>query len=154
MKNLIVCIDPRRGMSFNKRRQTLDAGIMKHIVENLQRPLITTPYSLEHLNKAIACSSVAADLRIEITQDVNDAIERFEKVERASLFIELASSEEIERAIDAADMLTIYIWPSTYLATVKMPDVFSSDHWRIGGTSCIDGSSHKSVTRCILLRTY
>ena len=121
---LIVCLDDKNGMLFNKRRQSRDKILIENILELCKgEVLYTNEYS----------SALFPDNSVVICED-------FEKVENGFVFAENFMVDE-----DKIHEIIIYKWNRVYPA-----DTFfniSLDNWNLAETVDFVGSSHEKITR-------
>ncbi len=121
---LIVCLDDKNGMLFNKRRQSRDKILIDNMLEVCKgEKLYTNEYSatLFPENSVVIC-------------------EVFESIENGFVFAEntIPNEENIEEII-------VYKWNRVYPA-----DMFfniSLDGWSLAETVDFIGSSHEKITR-------
>lgn len=121
---LIVCLDNKNGMLFNKRRQSRDKILIENVLELCKgERLYTNEYSatLFPENSVVIC-------------------ENFESIENGFVFAEntIPNEENIEEII-------VYKWNRVYPA-----DTFfniSLDGWELAETVDFVGSSHEKITR-------
>ena len=121
---LIVCLDDKNGMLFNKRRQSRDKILIENMLELCKGE---TLYTNEYSALLFPENSVAV-------------CEDFDAVEKGFVFAEnfMVSEDEIQEII-------IYKWNRVYPA-----DTFfniSLDSWRLAETVDFVGSSHEKITR-------
>ena len=121
---LIVCLDDKNGMLFNKRRQSRDKILIENMLELCKgEKLYTNEYSatLFPENSVVIC-------------------EGFESIENGFVFAEnfMVTEDKIQEII-------IYKWNRVYPA-----DTFfniSLDGWSLAETVDFIGSSHEKITR-------
>ena len=121
---LIVCLDDKNGMLFNKRRQSRDKILIENMLELCKgEKLYTNEYSatLFPENSVVIC-------------------EGFESIENGFVFAEnfMVTEDKIQEII-------IYKWNRVYPA-----DIFfniSLDGWSLAETVDFIGSSHEKITR-------
>lgn len=121
---LIICLDDKNGMLFNKRRQSRDRVLIENIMELCKgKTLYTNDYS----------SALFPENSVVICED-------FKNIENGFVFAEniMVSEDKIQEII-------IYKWNRVYPA-----DTFfniSLDGWKIIETVDFVGSSHEKITR-------
>ena len=121
---LIVCLDDKNGMLFNKRRQSRDRILIENILELCKgEKLYTNDYSatLFPKNSVVIC-------------------EDFENIENGFVFAENFMVDE-----DKIQEIIIYKWNKVYPV-----DTFfniSLDGWNLIETLDFAGSSHEKITR-------
>ena len=126
---LIVCLDDKNGMMFNKRRQSRDRVIIKNVLELCKGEKL---YTNEYSSKLFPENSV----------EVFDSIEN---VGNEYCFAEnfTVNEENIEEII-------VYKWNRLYPADTY----FNIDlaGWNLTETVDFEGSSHEKITREIYVR--
>ena len=129
--NLIVCLDERFGMMFNKRRQSSDRGQVADMRELLSgKTLAVSPYTAKLLSGT----------------DINILVTEVPEKESGYAFIE---DTELP-SIDKVEKLIIYRWgrryPSDKTFTLDMGAFKLIESFEFSGTS------HDKITREIYLR--
>ena len=121
---LIVCLDDKNGMLFNKRRQSRDRILIENVLELCKgKTLYTNEYS----------SALFSENSVVVCED-------FEAIENGFVFAENFMVDE-----DKIQEIIIYKWNRVYPA-----DTFfniSLDSWRLAETVDFVGSSHEKITR-------
>lgn len=126
---LIVCLDDKNGMMFNKRRQSRDKILIENVLELCKgEKLYTNEYS--------------AKLFPENTVEI---IENIEEIENGYCFAEnfLVNEENVEEII-------AYKWNRLYPADTYFN--IDLDNWKMTETVEFEGSSHEKITREIYVR--
>ena len=59
---IIVCIDERGGMTFNRRRQSRDARVSEDVLRTACGRLVVYPYSVRLLEEAVSALAPATDV--------------------------------------------------------------------------------------------
>lgn len=126
---LIVCLDDKNGMMFNKRRQSRDRVLIENVLELCKGEKL---YTNEYSSKLFPEKSV-------------EVIEEFSKIEDGYCFAEnfTVNEENIEEII-------VYKWNRLYPADTY----FNIDlaGWNLTETADFEGSSHEKITREIHVR--
>ena len=126
---LIVCLDDKNGMLFNKRRQSRDKILIENVLELCKGEKL---YTNEYSSKLFPENSV----------EVFDSIEN---VGNEYCFAEnfTVNEEDIEKII-------VYKWNRLYPADTY----FNIDlaGWNLTETVDFEGSSHEKITRKIYVR--
>ena len=105
--HLIVCLDDRNGMAFNRRRQSMDRQLQAHMLNFVSgKQLWMNPYS----------ASQFAQLPDSVQVDEN-FLENCPK--DAYCFIELGHFEEY---LPSAEQIVVYRWNRTYPADLRFPE--------------------------------
>ena len=121
---LIVCLDDKNGMLFNKRRQSRDKILIENVLELCKgETLYTNEYS----------ATLFPEKSVVICED-------FETVENGYVFAEnfMIDEEQIQEII-------IYKWNRVYPAD-KFFNI-SLDGWNLAEKVDFAGSSHEKITR-------
>ena len=121
---LIVCLDDKNGMLFNKRRQSRDKILIENVLELCKGKKL---YTNEYSSALFPENSVAV-------------CENFDAVEKGFVFAENFMVDE-----DKIQEIIIYKWNRVYRA-----DIFfniSLDNWNLTETVEFVGSSHEKITR-------
>ncbi len=137
---LIVCLDERDGMAFNKRRQSRDRVLCEDIVRAVRETggrLCLSGYS-EPLFAEVDVGGVQLCVR-----------ERYadEAMENDVCFFERESPVPY---LDLADTLIVYRWNRHYPSDLKF--TVPADHWRLQATKDLIGSSHPNITKEIYVK--
>lgn len=121
---LIVCLDDKNGMMFNKRRQSRDKILIENMLELCKgETLYTNEYS----------STLFSEHSVVICED-------FENIENGFVFAEnfMIDEEQIQEII-------IYKWNRVYPADTFF--TISLDGWHLAEVTRFIGSSHEKITR-------
>ena len=138
---LIVCVDPRGGISFNGRRQTRDRAIMADILAG--REINIFPGSEKYVRSV--AEGIVGITEINVLEDgalPNDGI----------VFVERGATEFFERCLDLADEVIVYQWENTYLYTQQFPDVGKRPDFIVSSVSVLQGSTHPNVTKTTYIK--
>lgn len=126
---LIVCLDDKNGMLFNKRRQSRDKILIENVLELCKgERLYTNDYS----------ATLFPENSVVICENMNE-------IQNGYIFAEnfTVNGEKIDEII-------VYKWNRVYPA-----DTFfniSLDKWNLTETTEFAGSSHEKITREIYVR--
>ncbi len=130
---IIVCVDERRGMTFNGRRQSRDSKIYADIAENMAEGsrLLADEYS------APLFSELA--INAEFRGDFLDVAENGDVcfVEKGALSPYLKKAEEI----------IIYHWNRHYPSDTGLDVVPEKEGFSLAYTKEFEGSSHEKITK-------
>lgn len=129
---IIVCLDDKNGMLFNRRRQSKDAAQRRHLLA------YTAPHRL-WMNAYSAAQFENMDERIAVDE----------------AFLEKAADEDycfVENAdISAyADLVTeviVYRWNREYPRDMIFPMERFSGKWQLVSREDFPGNSHKTITQ-------
>ena len=127
--NLIVCLDNKNGMLFNKRRQSSDRVVCRKILSAMNgKTLWMNGYSRKLFRQA------GGDIRVD---------ENF--LEAAGqgdyCFVE---NTDVTQYMARVHRVVVFRWNRTYPADLRFP---SLDEWKMVETSSLEGSSHDKITR-------
>ena len=123
---LIVCVDDKLGMAFNKRRQSRDSAVCKDIAEIICEKSI----GMDERSKALFEET---DVSI-ITDGTNKECDYY--------FAEFESFKDMENAVDE---IIIYRWNRHYPADLHFD--ISLDNFKMTDTYEFAGTSHEKITR-------
>ena len=129
---IVVCIDDKNGMLFNKRRQSKDRLLREDMLEFSQdRYLWMNEYSAAQFTES------ADHIRID---------EEFLEKASDDEFC-LVENSDIAPYADRTHGVIIYRWNRTYPSDVKFPAELFSDRWKLVNVYEFAGSSHELITR-------
>ena len=131
--NIIICLDDKNGIMFNKRRQSQDRILranIKEVVKN--KTLFMNEYSYK-LYKDID------DGNIKVCDDFlnNCTNDDFCLVE----------DKLLNNYIDKINTITIYKWNRLYPADLYFDINLNTEHWQLINTEDFQGSSHDKITK-------
>ena len=126
--NIIVCIDDKFGMLFNKRRQSRDSNVIKDI-EEITKELWISPFS-EALFYDSSCS---------INSD-KDFLDKAGKNEYC--FVE---TNTVSPYISKVEQIIVYKWNRNYPSDFQF-DVLL-ENWVLIDKKDFVGTSHEKITR-------
>ncbi len=136
---IILCIDDKNGMMFNKRRQSQDRLLREQMLQ------ITSPASLwmsEYSAKQFS-DILGDEPRIQVSNDFLSMIPA-----EAYCFIEDAALP----APETVDTLILYRWNRHYPSDRKFDWDLAALGFTLQGTSDFPGSSHEVITEEIYIR--
>ena len=122
---LIVCLDDKNGMLFNKRRQSKDSVLCQKIAELAGAYLCVNAYTAKLFPGVEACSDplvYAGDEDVCFVEDL-----------------------DVTPYLEKANRLIVYRWNRLYPADVWFPNVFES--WKLVSRDEFSGSSHDLITQ-------
>ena len=133
---VIVCLDDRNGMLFNRRRQSRDRRVVEDILRELgEKRLLVTGFSAPLFDHA-------GD-RIRVSDDPLAAAGREDVC-----FVENLPLAPWAAAIDR---LTVYRWNRVYPADMRL-DLALESGWHLVAASDFPGFSHEKITKEIYER--
>lgn len=136
--NLIVCLEDKNGMMFNKRRLSQDVVIREDIYNNLDgKNLIMNNYSFKMFQKD------NSDKNIVISEDLPvDNDEDFQFIE----------DKQLGKYEDKISKLIVYYWNRRYPSDLKFDIDLSSSKWEVASETEFPGKSHEKITKKIILK--
>ena len=127
---LILCLDDKKGMMFNRRRQSRDSLLIKDLVSTCQEePLFIAPYSTLLFQET--------PVQIQVVDDPLAAAKT-----KGICFLEGPLPKEYE---DQIDLLILYHWNRHYPADVWF--TMQMDGFTLMESSEFAGSSHEKITK-------
>ena len=122
---LIVCLDDKNGMLFNKRRQSKDSVLCQKITELAGDHLLVNAYTAKLFPDVAICDdplAIAKDGDFCFVEDL-----------------------DVAPYLEKAKQLIVYRWNRHYPADVLFPDVLGS--WKPVSRDEFCGSSHDLITQ-------
>ncbi len=131
--NVIVAIDDKCGMMFNKRRQSKDCELRIDLLEEAgMSKLWMNAYSYEQFMEEVG-TNVCVD---------EDFVEKAESGEYC--FVENIPLTEYK---DRIERLILYKWNRVYPSDLKFDIDLSSGKWQLVSEEEFTGSSHEKITK-------
>ena len=131
--NIVICLDDRNGMMFNKRRLSSDKAVCQRIADYAEGKLFMSGYSAKLFEQYPVCVD-------------EDFLEK--AGEGDTCFAETPDFMEVE---DKIRSITVYRWNRTYPSDKRLPAEFLS-RWRLQQTFDFPGNSHDVVTEELYTR--
>lgn len=131
--NIIICLDDKNGIMFNKRRQSQDRILranIKEVVKN--KTLFMNEYSYK-LYKDID------DGNIKVCDDFLNNCTNADFC--------LVEDKLLNNYIDKINTITIYKWNRLYPADLYFDINLNTEHWQLINTEDFQGSSHDKITK-------
>ena len=125
--HLIMCLDDRNGMLFNRRRLSSDKAVCQRITANTQGKLWMNSYSA----KLFADYEICVDEAFLHNAAAGD-----------TCFVE---SPDFEKFTETIESITIYRWNRTYPSDRKLPAKLL-EGWRMIASVDFPGNSHETIT--------
>lgn len=133
---VIVCLDDRNGMLFNRRRQSRDRRVVEDILRELgEKRLLVNGFSAPLFERA--------GERIRVVDDPLAAAGRGDVC-----FVENLPLAPWAAAIER---LTVYRWNRVYPADMRL-DLALESEWHLVAASDFPGFSHEKITKEIYER--
>ena len=133
---IIVCLDERRGLLFNHRRQSKDRRVIEDIANTLEGQLYITPFS----EKLFSESGIPY-------QCMEHAWEYM--TEKDTCFVE---SVDFLSQLSSVDRITVYWWNRHYPSDVRLELDFQAEGFLKIHQSEFAGFSHEKITKEIYKR--
>lgn len=130
---VIACVDDRKGMMFNRRRQSRDAKVCRDILrESMGKKLYVSQYSGSLFEKT-------DDVEVTVCDDMLSQAgeDDFCFIENTDIG---ASEKDITKVI-------LYHWNRHYPADRYFPLVLSEKEWELVKQEEFAGSSHEKITK-------
>ena len=125
---LIVCLDDRNGMMFNKRRQSQDSVLRARIVNaSGENKLWMSPYSAKQFED---------DAQIEVD----------ENYQKRAGKNDICFVEDIPISLRHVDRISIYRWNRHYPADKHFDIDLDKKGFKLISTDDFAGSSHEKIT--------
>lgn len=129
---IIVCLDDRDGMMFNRRRQSQDRVLREDVLTLTGKSrLYMNEYSRRQFTEA-ARNIVVDDAFLFLAGDGDYC------------FVE---DVDVSDFIDVIDTVIVYRWGRVYPSDMRFPTSAFRGRWRLLSQSEFAGSSHKKITR-------
>ena len=127
---VIVCLDERRGMMFNNRRQSRDSVLIEDVVKDLcGEKLFISPYSEKLFENA--------DVKLKVKDNPLKAAKR-----DSVCFIENCSLADFK---DEIDEVVIYLWNRHYPCDFYFD--LNMEGYTLKSMTEFAGSSHEKITK-------
>lgn len=133
---IIVCLDERGGMAFNKRRQSRDALVSADILATAGGRLTVYPYSERLMSEAVAAGAEHGFRVSERALEEADA-EDF-------VFVEDRAIGKYAKAIDG---LIIYHWNRHYPADLRLDVTAEGLGMKLCSSCEFVGHAHEKITK-------
>lgn len=131
--NVIVCLDDKNGMMFNKRRQSQDK-ILRLDIKNIT------------LNHTLYMNSYSYKLYKDIDEGNIRVYENFLDKYNSNDFF-LVEDRLLLDYIDKITTLVIYKWNRTYPSDLYFDIDLENKNWSLIDEYDFEGSSHERITR-------
>lgn len=138
--NIIVCLDDKNGMMFNKRRQSQDKALRINIKETIKdKALFMNEYSYK-LYKDIDTGNITVceNFLSECPEDGFSLVE----------------NKELKNYINKINTIIVYKWNRLYPADFHFDINLNKDSWNIIKIEEFQGSSHEKIRKEIYRRIH
>lgn len=133
--NIIVCVDDKNGMMFNKRRQSRDRVLIQDVLKEVGENLLwMNNYSAKQFT----------DCKVNISEDFMNLAKLGEYC-----FVENISLKEYENQIER---IILYHWNRNYPADFYFDIDVTTALWQSVKVEEFVGSSHEKITKEIFER--
>lgn len=130
---MIACVDERKGMMFNRRRQSRDMAVCRDILrESMGKKLYVSQYSGSLFEKTDEVEVMVCDDMLSQAGE-----DDFCFIENTDIG---ASEKDITKVI-------LYHWNRRYPADRYFPLVLSEKEWELVKQEEFAGSSHEKITK-------
>ncbi len=127
--NIIVCLDPANGISFNHRRQSRDSEVIKRVLKLSENSnLFVSEYSAPLFKDTHA---IVDNNLLNTAQDGDYC------------FVE---DMDVFTALNKIEKLIIFRWDKKYPSDKKFPIIAVTDKKQLISTEDFVGSSHDKIT--------
>lgn len=129
---LIVCLDDKNGMMFNKRRQSRDAAVIADIVAQADGSILwMNSYSAKLFGTGV-----------RIDEDFLDKASQGEYC-----FVE---GQDVSQVIDRVERIILYKWNRMYPSDVRFE--MAMDGWKLDEIRDFKGNSHEKITKEVYIK--
>ena len=141
---LIVCIDEKKGMMFNHRRQSQDRVLRDDIRKECQGSILRmNAYSAELFEK---------DADVETTVQIFSSEDFLAQAsEDDCCFVE---DQDVSLWLEQADNVILYHWIRHYPADLYFTAELSEDTWQMERQEDFAGSSHEKITKTVYAKRH
>lgn len=125
--HIIICLDDRNGISFNKRRLSSDRTVSERILQNTDGTIWMNNSSAKLFPDGPVC---VADDFLNHAKDSD------------TCFVE---SPDFMQQLPRVHMITVYRWNRHYPSDVRLPEDLLMK-WELISTNEFSGNSHEKIT--------
>lgn len=141
---IIVCIDEKKGMLFNRRRQSQDRILREDLLQHCRKSTLYMNDYSHKLFAKMAAESPVEGLNIQVSED----------------FMELAGpgdycfveNVDITPWLSQVEAVIAYQWNRHYPVDVYFPLDLDEDSWELAEEHEFAGSSHEKITKRVFWR--
>lgn len=141
---LIVCIDEKKGMMFNHRRQSQDRVLRDDIRKECQ-------------GSVLRMNAYSAGL-FEKDADVETMVQIFSSEDFLAQASEddccFVEDQDISLWLEQADTVILYQWNRHYPADLYFTAELSEDTWQMERQEDFAGSSHEKITKTVYAKRH
>lgn len=141
---LIVCIDEKKGMMFNHRRQSQDRVLRDDIRKECQGSILRM--------NAYSAGLFEKDADVETTVQIFSSEDFLaQALEDDCCFVE---DQDISLWLEQADTVILYQWNRHYPADLYFTAELSEDTWQMERQEDFAGSSHEKITKTVYAKRH
>lgn len=141
---LIVCIDEKKGMMFNHRRQSQDRVLRDDIRKECQGSILRM--------NAYSAGLFEKDADVETMVQIFSSEDFLAQAsEDDCCFVE---DQDISLWLEQADTVILYQWNRHYPADLYFTAELSEDTWQMERQEDFAGSSHEKITKTVYTKRH
>ena len=141
---LIVCIDEKKGMMFNHRRQSQDRVLRDDIRKECQGSILRM--------NAYSAGLFEKDADVETTVQIFSSEDFLAQAsEDDCCFVE---DKDVSLWLEQADTVILYQWNRHYPADLYFTAELSEDTWQMERQEDFAGSSHEKITKTVYAKRH
>ena len=141
---LIVCIDEKKGMMFNHRRQSQDRVLRDDIRKECQGSILRM--------NAYSAGLFEKDADVETMVQIFSSEDFLAQAsEDDCCFVE---DQDISLWLEQADTVILYQWNRHYPADLYFTAELSEDTWQMDRQEDFAGSSHEKITKTVYAKRH
>lgn len=141
---LIVCIDEKKGMMFNHRRQSQDRVLRDDIRKECQGSILRM--------NAYSAGLFEKDSDVETTVQIFSSEDFLAQAsEDDCCFVE---DQDVSLWLEQADTVILYQWNRHYPADLYFTAELSEDTWQMERQEDFAGSSHEKITKTVYAKRH
>lgn len=141
---LIVCIDEKKGMMFNHRRQSQDRVLRDDIRKECQGSILRM--------NAYSAGLFEKDADVETTVQIFSSEDFLAQAsEDDCCFVE---DQDVSLWLEQADTVILYQWNRHYPADLYFTAELSEDTWQMERQEDFAGSSHEKITKTVYVKRH
>ena len=141
---LIVCIDEKKGMMFNHRRQSQDRVLLDDIRKECQGSILRM--------NAYSAGLFEKDADVETMVQIFSSEDFLAQAsEDDCCFVE---DQDISLWLEQADTVILYQWNRHYPADLYFTAELSEDTWQMERQEDFAGSSHEKITKTVYAKRH
>lgn len=136
--NIIVCLEDKNGMMFNKRRLSQDKVIREDIYNNMDwKSLVMNSYSFKMFEKDNPTIDIIVREDLPLCDKDN---------------LQFIEDKQLGKFESEIDKIIVYYWNRRYPSDLKFDIDFSDGNWEVISEEEFCGNSHEKITKKIILK--